>query len=55
MLASIGATPRQIRRNVLYEAAALGAAGIVAGILSGLFAGYVLVIIANKYIGLLLR
>lgn len=53
MLASIGATPRQIRRNVLYEAAALGAAGIVAGILSGLFAGYVLVIIANKYIGIL--
>lgn len=51
MLASIGATPRQIRRNVLYEAAALGAAGIVAGIISGLFAGYVLVIIANKYIG----
>ena len=38
MLASVGATPRQIRKNVYYEAFLLAAAGIPLGIVSGLAA-----------------
>lgn len=43
MLASIGATPKQIRRNVYYEAVILGGIGIPLGVLLGLFACMILV------------
>lgn len=43
MLASIGATPKQIRRNVYYEAAILGGIGIPFGVLLGLLACMILV------------
>ena len=48
MLASIGATPRQIRKNVIFEAAFMGVIGIVAGIGGGLSASYILVVLSNK-------
>lgn len=50
MLSSVGATRRQIRRNVYYEALLLGAMGIPLGILSGLFAAYVLVHVSNYFL-----
>lgn len=43
MLASIGATPKQIRRNVYYEAMILGGVGIPIGVLLGLLACMILV------------
>lgn len=42
MLASIGATKKQIRKNVLFEGLILGTIGIPLGILSGCFATFVL-------------
>lgn len=48
MLASIGATTRQIRKNVFFEAAFMGVIGIVAGIGGGLSASYILVVLSNK-------
>lgn len=48
MLASIGATPRQIRKNVFFEAAFMGVIGIIAGIGGGLSASYILVVLSNK-------
>ncbi len=42
MLASIGATSKQIKKDVLYEGLILGAIGIPLGILSGLFAIFIL-------------
>lgn len=48
MLASIGATPRQIRKNVFFEAAFMCVIGIVAGIGGGLSASYILVVLSNK-------
>ena len=48
MLRSIGATKRQIKNNVLFEAMILGIIGIPFGILLGIFASYILVIISNK-------
>lgn len=48
MLASIGVTPRQIRKNVFFEAAFMGVIGIVAGIGGGLSASYILVVLSNK-------
>lgn len=48
MLASIGATPRQIRKNVFFEAAFMGVIGIVVGIGGGLSASYILVVLSNK-------
>lgn len=48
MLASIGATPRQIRKNVFFEAAFMSVIGIVAGIGGGLSASYILVVLSNK-------
>lgn len=48
MLVSIGATPRQIRKNVFFEAAFMGVIGIVAGIGGGLSASYILVVLSNK-------
>ncbi len=51
MLASIGATKTQIKRNVYHEAFILGAVGLPLGILSGLFASYVLMEISDYLIG----
>ena len=48
MLRSIGATKKQIKNNVLFEALILGSIGIPFGILLGIFASYILVIICNK-------
>lgn len=47
MLRSIGATKKQIKKNVFYEAIILGLIGIPLGILSGFLAAYILVIISN--------
>ena len=48
MLRSIGATKKQIRKNVFYEATILGIIGIILGILLGLIATYILIIISNN-------
>lgn len=50
MLSSIGATRRQIKKNVYYEAIILGSIGIPLGILLGLLATFILVIISNYYL-----
>ena len=50
MLSSIGATSKQIKKNVLHEGFILGLIGIPLGILCGIFADYILVILIN-YIG----
>ena len=50
MLASIGATKKQIKKNVYYEAMILGVLGIPLGILSGIFAAFVLIQISNLLI-----
>ena len=47
MLASIGATKKQIKRNVYFEALILGLIGIPLGILSGLLATFILIQISN--------
>ena len=48
MLASVGATSKQIRKNVLYEGLILGLIGIPVGILSGLVAIFILLkVISN--------
>lgn len=47
MLASIGATSRQIKKNVYYESFILGLTGIPLGIIAGLSASYLLIIISN--------
>jgi len=47
MLRSVGATSKQIKKNVLYEGFILGAIGIPLGILSGIFADFVLVQVIN--------
>ena len=51
MLASIGATKRQIKKIVILEAMILGIIGIPLGILSGLFADFVLLKIVNLLLG----
>lgn len=51
MLSSIGATRKQIKRNVYYEASLLGLMGIPVGILSGIFASFVLVKITDYLLG----
>ena len=50
MLSSVGATSKQIKKNVLHEGFILGLIGIPLGIICGIFADYILVIIIN-YIG----
>ena len=50
ILRSIGATRKQIRKNVFYEASVLGTIGIPLGILSGFLASYVLILISNYYL-----
>lgn len=47
MLRSIGATKKQIKKNVFYEATILGIIGIPLGILLGFLASYILIIISN--------
>lgn len=47
MLRSIGATKKQIRKNVFYEASILGAIGIPLGIIFGFLASFVLIAISN--------
>lgn len=50
MLRSVGATRKQIKKNVFYEATILGAIGIPLGLLFGFLASYILVIISNHFI-----
>lgn len=50
MFRSIGATSKQIKKNVLYEAFILGIIGITLGILSGLFASWILIKVCNYYL-----
>ena len=50
MLRSVGATKKQIKRNVFYEATILGLIGIPLGILLGYLASYILIIISNYYL-----
>lgn len=47
MLSSIGATKKQIRKNVYYEATVLGVIGIPLGILLGMLAAFVLMHVCN--------
>ena len=51
MLSSIGATKKQIRKNVLFEGAILGLIGIPSGILLGILVNWILSIILNNLIG----
>ena len=46
---SIGATKKQIRKNVFFEATILGSIGIPLGLVLGLLASYILVIISNFF------
>lgn len=48
MLSSIGATSKQIKKNVFYEALIISIIGIPLGILSGMFAVFVLLKIISK-------
>lgn len=47
MLRSIGATKKQIKKNVFYEASILGLIGIPLGLLLGFIASYILILITN--------
>ncbi len=47
MLRSVGATKKQIKQNVLYEAFILGLIGIPLGVLLGLLATFILCIVSN--------
>ena len=51
MLKSIGATKKQIKKNVFFEASILGALGIPLGLLSGIIASFILIIISNYFLG----
>ena len=51
MLASVGATKKQIRKNVISEALMLGTIAIPIGILSGIVAVFVLIKIVNMLLG----
>ena len=51
MLSSIGATRKQIKKNVYYEALILGVIGIPLGTLLGLIATFILVIISDHFLG----
>ena len=50
MLRSIGATKKQIKRNVYYEGTILGIIGIPLGIGLGLIASYILIIVSNIFL-----
>lgn len=51
MLSSVGATKRQIKKNVIFEAMILGLIGIPIGIISGIFAVFILLQIVNNLLG----
>ena len=51
MLSSVGATKVQIKKSVIYEGTILGIIGVPIGILSGIFAVFVLIKIVNLLIG----
>ena len=51
MLKSIGATKKQIRKNVFFEATILGLIGIPLGLSLGILASSILIIISNYFIG----
>ncbi len=51
MLASVGTTKKQIRKNVILESLALGIIGIPLGIISGIFAIYILLQVVNAILG----
>ncbi len=51
MLSSVGATKKQIKKNVVFEGLVLAIIGIPIGIICGLFAVYVLLKIVNSLIG----
>ena len=48
MLSSVGATKKQIRKSVIFEGFVLGLIGVPLGILSGVFADFVLIKVINK-------
>ncbi len=50
MLRSIGATKKQIRKNVFFEATILGLIGIPLGLFAGMLASYILVIVTNFFL-----
>lgn len=50
MLKSIGATKKQIRKNVFFEATILGLIGIPLGLLLGILASSILIIISNLFL-----
>lgn len=50
MLKSIGATKKQIRKNVFFEATILGAIGVPLGLLLGTLASAILVVISNFFV-----
>ena len=51
MLRSIGATKKQIRKNVMFEALILGTIGIPLGVLLGELASWILVFVSNTLLG----
>ena len=51
MLASVGATKKQIRKNVIFECLILGIIAIPLGIISGICAVYILMKIVNSLVG----
>lgn len=50
MLSSIGTTKKQIKKNVYFEAFILGVIAIPLGIISGLVATYILIIVTNYFL-----
>jgi putative ABC transport system permease protein len=50
MLRSIGATKKQIKKNVFYEATILGLIGIPLGLLLGCLASVILIIVSNFFL-----
>ncbi len=51
MLRSVGATKKQIRKNVMFEALILGTIGIPLGVLLGELASWILVFVSNTLLG----
>lgn len=51
MLASVGTTKKQIKRNVIFEGLLLGTIGVPIGVASGIFAAFVLLKIVNMLLG----
>ena len=51
MLSSVGATPRQIRRSVIYEAIIIGIFAIPVGLLVGAVATYILLGVSGSLLG----